>query len=254
MMNLLRSEWIKLRTVTMNWVLAIIAIVFPLAVTLITAGVNGDQSDFSARTLLELISGSSFVSVLLLGTIAVSSITSEFGFGTIRPTFAAVPRRGAVIVAKGVVAVFSAMGIQSIVVTIGVIGGKALADSRGASIDMDSESTLYPVLIGIVLLAGLAALFGYGIGMLIRNTPASIAVFILWPLLAEGLIGGLLFVITRSSSVPEWMPFRAGFRLAAVSIGSSDSGPTRVVAGIYFGGVSLALASLGAWMVNRRDA
>jgi len=254
MINVLRSEWIKLRTITMNWVLGIIAIVFPLAVTLITAGVNGDQSDFDARTLMELLSGTTFVSALLLGTIASSSITGEFGFGTIRPTFAAIPRRLQVIIAKGIVAVGSAMVMQSIVLVIGVLGGKALASGRGATIDLDNEPTFWPMIAGIIVLAGIASLFAYGIGMIIRNTPASIAVFILWPLLAEGLIGGLLFVITRAHSVPEWMPFRAGFRLAAVSIGTFDAGPTRLVAGLYFGGVSLALAAFGAWMVNRRDA
>ena len=30
MINTVKSEWIKLRTVTMNWVLTIIAIVFPI--------------------------------------------------------------------------------------------------------------------------------------------------------------------------------------------------------------------------------
>lgn len=40
MINLLHAEWIKLRTVTMNWVLGIIAGAFPLAVTLLTAYFN----------------------------------------------------------------------------------------------------------------------------------------------------------------------------------------------------------------------
>ena len=57
MINLLRSEWIKLRTVRMNWVLAIIAIGFPLVVTLLTAFFEGDKDGFKSRDLVSTLTG-----------------------------------------------------------------------------------------------------------------------------------------------------------------------------------------------------
>ena len=252
MINLLRAEWIKLHTVAMNLVLGIIAVVFPLLVTLITAGVNGDKTTFDTRNLIDLLVGSSFVTVLLAGVIAAAAITSEFGFGTIRPAFAATPRRTRVLIAKGIMVVFAAIVIEAVVVVVGLVAGTSLATSQGATIDLGTVPTAVPALVGVVVLAGLAALVGYGLGMLVRSTPVAVVVFILWPLLAEALVGALLAVITGSDTVINWLPFQSGFRMALVNV--DEIGPTRLVSGFYFGGVGAVLAVFGAWMVNRRDA
>ena len=42
---------------------------------------------------------------MLLGVIGAATVTGEFGFGTIRPTFAATPRRTTVLVAKALVTI-----------------------------------------------------------------------------------------------------------------------------------------------------
>ena len=160
MINVLRSEWIKLRTVRMNWILGILAFAFPLIITLLTAFFSGDDSDFDARSLLEVLTGTSVVSSLLLGVIAAASITGEFGFGTIRPTFAAVPRRMRVIIGKGIVAGAFAMTVMAIVVLIGVFVGRPLAEGQGATIDFGRYSDSVPALLGTVLLACLMSLAG----------------------------------------------------------------------------------------------
>lgn len=253
MINVLRSEWIKLRTVRMNWVLGTIALAFPLLVTLLTAYFGGDDEGVDAKSLVELLTGTAVVSTLLCGVIAAASITSEFGFGTIRPTFAAVPRRLRVIVAKGVVVCLAAMVLLAIIVLIGIFVGRPLAEGQGAIIDFDVYPGTVPALFGTVLLAGLMSLAGYGLGMLTRSTPAAISILIVWPLIAEGLIGSLIGVITGWGNVVGWMPFQAGIRLVFVELNDFD-GPTRIVSGLYFGGVALLLVAIGAWAVNRRDA
>ncbi len=252
MINVLRSEWIKLRTVRMNWILGIIAFAFPLIVTLLTAFFSGDEYDFTARSLLEVMSGTAVVSALLCGVIAAASITSEFGFGTIRPTFAAVPRRMRVIVGKGIVACAAAMVLLTVVLLIGILVGRALAEGQGATIDFDRYPSTGPALLGCVLLAGLMSLAGYGLGMITRSTPAAISILIVWPLIAEALIGGLIGVISGWDDVQLWMPFNAGFRI--VFLDQDFPGPSRFIAGLYFGGVAALLAAIGAVAVNRRDA
>lgn len=252
MIRLLHAEWIKLRTVTMNWVLTTIALAFPLVVTLLTAFFRGDDSDFSTRQLVEVATGSSFVTVLLLGVVAAAGITGEFGFGTIRPTFAATPRRPRVMVAKGVVAVVLAVVVQAVVVLVAVGVGGVISDARGYTTNLGDVPTAVPALTGAVALAGLMALAGFGLGMVVRSTPAAVAVLILWPLMAEALVGGLLGLLLDSENVANWLPFRAGFNLPAVEV--FGDGPSRLVSGLYFGGVALALALLGGWLVNRRDA
>lgn len=250
MSGLLRAEWIKLRTVTMNWVLTIIALGFPLTITLLTAFFRGDDNDFDTRQLLETVSGTAFIPVLLLGVIAAASITGEFGFGTIRPTFTATPRRARVMLAKAIVLVTFSVSLVAFTTAVGTFGGRAVAKARGMWLNLGDEPTAYPMLAGLVLLGGMMALAGLGIGMLIRNTPAAIAVFILWPLMIEALLGGLLSLVF-GEEVFGWMPFRAGFQLGALEL---FDGPSRLVSGLYFLGVAVGLCLLGTWSVNRRDA
>ncbi|MBI4935824.1 MAG: ABC transporter permease [Actinobacteria bacterium] len=252
MINLLRAESIKLRTVTMNWVLGTIAIAFPLVVTLITAFVRGDDNDFTTDLLLEVLTGTSFITVLLVAVVAAASITSEFGFGTIRPTFAATPRRLRVITAKALVLVEFGLSVQLGVVLVGVLAGTAIAEGRGSTIDLADSPNAVPALVGTVVLAAIVSLIGLGVGLILRSTPAAVALLILWPLMAEGLIGGLLGLVFDSEEPARWMPFRAGFRIAQLNI--IDDGPSRLMSGVYFGAVSLAMVALGSWLVNRRDA
>ncbi|CAN0195906.1 unnamed protein product, partial [Phaeothamnion confervicola] len=99
MTPIINAEWIKLRTVRMNWVLGIIAVAFPLIVSVLTCSLI-DVDDLGARDIVDLVVNSSIVSALLLGVIGAVSIAGEFGHGTIRPTFAATPKRWRVFTAK----------------------------------------------------------------------------------------------------------------------------------------------------------
>lgn len=253
MINLLRAEWIKLRTIRMNWVLGIIALAFPLVVTLITAAVTGDDYDDAVRKIIDVLTGTSIVSALLGGVMAVSTITGEFGFGTIRTTFAATPRRGRVLAAKVVVVVGVVTILQTIVMAVGAFGGAALSRSQGATIDWADQPNALPACIGAVVLAALITLLGFGLGALLRSTPFATTMLMLWPLLAESLIGALLINVFKNESILNWLPFRAGFRLATADLYSFE-GPSRVTSGLYFGAVALVVTIVGTITVQRRDA
>lgn len=251
MINVLRSEWIKLRTVRMNYVLAIIAVAFPVIVVVLTA-VFADPDGYDARDLVNVVTGTSVVTGLLLGVIGAAGITGEFGFGTIRPTFAATPQRLRVVVAKGAVVVLATTALATVVQLVGWFAGSAIARGRGATIDLAEVPTAVPAMVGAVVLTALMSLAGYGFGLITRSTPVAVSILIVWPLIAEGLVGGLLGLATDNDDIPRWMPFQAGIRLALVEL--VDDGPSRLMAGGYFGAVALLLVALGAWAVNRRDA
>ena len=73
--GVVRAEWIKLRTVRMNAVLAIIAIAFPLVITVLTA-VLIDSDEMNARDLIGLVTGTSVITGMLLGVIGASWASS----------------------------------------------------------------------------------------------------------------------------------------------------------------------------------
>jgi len=143
--------------------------------------------------------------------------------------------------------------LVAMVMVIGVGAGRPIAEGQGANIDFGDVPTAVPALVGTVVLAGLMSLAGYGLGLITRSTPAAISILIVWPLIAEGLIGNLIGVITGWENVGSWMPFQSGIRLVFLDSGGID-GPSRLMAGFYFGGVAALLAVVGAIFVNRRDA
>ena len=85
MIALIRSEWIKLRTVRSNITMSCFAVALPLLITLLTTAFIGIDS-VDDQTVSAVLSGSGSLSVLLFGIIGVLAITQEYSQGTIRLT------------------------------------------------------------------------------------------------------------------------------------------------------------------------
>jgi ABC-2 type transport system permease protein len=249
----LRSEWIKLRTIRMNWVLLIIAVAFPLIIVVLVTALQNVR-DLTAENTIGGITGTSVVTAMLLGVIGASTITGEFGFGTIRVTLAAIPRRMVVLVAKAIVTVITAVVVEALVVVIGYTAASAIASSRDVPFGLDDSPSGIAPMVGVVAFSAIVALLGYGLGLLIRNTPTAIAVLILWPLVAEGIIGAVLRAAGIESAF-KWMPYQSGINMGNPTLGD-DGGDNlgRVASGLYFFGVTALVAGIGAFFTQRRDA
>jgi ABC-2 type transport system permease protein len=252
MINTLRSEWIKLRTVRMNAVLAIIAIAFPFVITVLTALLI-DPDEMDARDLVGLVTGTSVITGMLLGVIGASAITGEFGFNTIRPTFAATPKRSRVLVAKAILTLSVGIVVEAAMVALCYGVGSVILNSRDGDVSWADAGSARSALVGIVLFAGIVSVLGFGLGMLIRSTPAAVAVLILWPLVAEGLIGALLAVAGVDHPF-KWLPYNAGINLGNPDAGTSADSLGQVAGGLYFFAVCLVVAAAGAWSTITRDA
>jgi ABC-2 type transport system permease protein len=245
MIAAIRSEWIKLTTITVTWLLAIAALAFPLIVSFLTA-LFADE--VTGETLAGVVSGTTVVSGMLLGVIASVSITSEFGNQTIRPTFAAMPDRWRPLLAKPIVQCGLAAALTTVVVLVGWFGGRVIAGDD-ASRDLEGTGA---ALLGVVLLSIGLTLLGYGLGLLMRNTAAAICVLLLWPLIAEGLVAGLLSA-AGAESAAKWLPYSAGISMAIVDVGDEDT-LGRVGGGLWFFAWVLVIFVLGLLSAKRRDA
>lgn len=256
MINTVRAEFIKIRTVMVHWVLTTIAVVFPIVVTtLVAIFVEADGGDaFDSESLAVLIGGLSVVSAMLLGAMSVISVTSEYGHSTIRPTYAATPNRTRVIVAK-VLTNSAVIGvIATVIVTVSWLIGSLVLSGRDQDVSLGDDGVL-GALISIVVLAVIVSWFGFALGVLIRNSPATVTIFLLWPLLIENLIGLVLSLIGLESAT-KWLPYSAGIS-ATVSDDESDFDTDilgRPNGLIYFAVVALVLVLLGTWSDSRRDA
>lgn len=252
MINTLRAEFIKLRTILAHWVLAIIAFAFPIVVvTLVAIFANWDFG-VDSDEISGLIVGLTVVSAMLLGAMSAISLTSDYGHNTIRPTYAATPKRLRVIGAKVVVNSVVVTVITTIAVFVAWFVGSTILSTRDLPISLGDDGVLAS-LISVVVLAASVALFAMGLGLIIRNSPATVTILLLWPLLIEGLVGLVLSLIGWDNAT-RWMPYNAAINAAA---GSSDSGVDtlgRPMGLVYFAAVSAALIVIGVVLDQRRDA
>lgn len=251
MTEILRSEWIKLRSVRLTVVLVLIGFAFPLVVVVLTS-LLADADGWSASDIATLVTGTSVVTGLMLGVVGAAGVTSEYGFGTIRVTFAATPRRSRVVVGKAVVTVVLAAAVQLLVVATSFPVGALVFESRGAPVDFaDQLGEVMPALVGVVVFAAILSLLGLAVGLVVRATPAAVALLVLWPLIIENIIGALLLAAGFDGAL-DWLPYSAGFRLAAVDLGDQSLG--RVLGGVYFAGWTVVVLVVGSVLANRRDA
>lgn len=249
MIFLIRSEWLKLRTVRSNITMACFAVILPLAITLLTTAFIGIDSVDDA-TVSAVLLGSGSLSVLLFGIIGVLAITQEYSQGTIRLTLAANPRRIRAYVAKGIVLAIFSGGLTAFIILVGNTAGQAILDSRGA-VGKFSNGDMGQAYLALIALSVVVSLLGAAIGTLTRNPPSAVTILVLWPLLLESLIGGLLSVAI-SESIFKWMPFQTGLNSLRLEDSDMDFGRWGSVGyfGLWIFGVSLfALARF-----KRRDA
>jgi ABC-2 type transport system permease protein len=199
-----------------------------------------------------LIASVGVVSAMLLGAMSVVSVTAEHAHGTIRPTYAATPDRLRVTLAKLSTNSFVALVVAALTVMLSWVISSTILDSRDQPVAIGDDGVL-ATLVSMVALTVVVTWFALGLGLVIRNSPATVTLFLLWPLLIESLVG-LVLTLVGWEGAPKWLPYGAGISAA---VGEGDGGTEtlgRPNGLIYFGVVTLAIVALGAWSDNRRDA
>ncbi|CAB4880637.1 unannotated protein [freshwater metagenome] len=249
MIDLVRSEWIKLHTVRVNYVLGIIGAAFPLIVVVLVAALSGEPELRFGNDLVRIVIDTMVISAILFGVIGALNLTSEYSHGTIRTTFAAVPQRATLLLVKAGVSLAATTIFATIVMIVTYGIGAIILSGRNAQLSIDGNGRT--ALIGIVILCGMLSLFGYGLGLIIRNSAATVAVFILWPLLLENIVRGVLSASGVHNPTP-WLPYQSAFAMASSELGPGD--PSRLHGGLYLGAVVVVIIAIGIVVNERRDA
>lgn len=259
---LLMSEWRKVTTTKMLWVLALIGIAYScintVTLTLLATdmfpGMPASEGgsmllDPAYITTLLAQVGSAATFVLILGIIAV---TGEYRHMTITSTFLSTPRRGRVLTAK--MALYGVLGAIVALVTMAavtVVLTLALLSADHAPITASSVAT---VAIGALIGFTLYAVLGVSLGALIRSQIAAIILALVWVLLLEALVG-LAF-----PSAAKWLPGGALSSVMDVSLQADMAGQFASADRLpAWGGAlvllaySVVLALLALRMTLRRD-
>jgi len=251
--QVIRSEWIKLRSVRSTWlVLAATALGIAATGLLVSyaTGAHWSAASASARADFSPINQDLIgvnLAELLVGVLGVLAATGEYSSGMIRATLAAVPRRLPVLAAKAGVlaAVTFAVCLATVLVTF--TGGQALLGAHGISLAHPAAAR---AVAGAALYLTVVAVAGVGLGFLIRSTAGGIATLIgvlfVLPVLMSALPG------TGSQAVERYLPSMAGRAIFIQNAGRAMLSPwTGFAIFLLYATVVLAAAALA---LRRRDA
>jgi len=221
--RLLRSEWIKLRSIRSTWwcYAILVAVTVGLATLLGSAvGVPGpdDPTDALYGGFVSINTASVSLTALVVGVLGVLIITGEYGTGQVRSTFTADPRRTGVILAKATVLAVTTFVVSIVSTWIGVLLSAALQSAKGADIVIGDPSVFLPIL-GSSVYVTLLALLAYGIGLLLRSSAGGIAVTVGILLVLPIVLSGIGNIMAQQwvLDIAKFLPDSAGGQLYSYS-------------------------------------
>ena len=190
--GILRSEFLKFRSVISSWVLAVVTVVLMVLMAMAMAAFanslaqpeqnpagSGDAGRVSISAqdfALQAPGGGTQFAYLILGSLAIVLISGEFGTKSIISTFSAAPRRASVYLAKLVV-----VSVVSILVAVvSAVLGWALAQmilKEELRYSLFREEVLFHIL-AIAFIFMVTSWMALGLGALLRNNAGAIVLYV----------------------------------------------------------------------------
>jgi len=253
-LDLLGSEWTKFRSVRSTFWALLVATVTPVAVSAVVAvafahtpksGGTGSKPP-SDPLLPEVISLE--YAVIAVAVLGVLAFTAEYSTGLIRVTFAAAPRRRAVLAAKAAVlaAVTLTAGEAVAFASFGLDQAVLAGHRQGVSLG-------HPGVPGAVLCAGLllcvCTLLGLALGVLTRHTAGGIAATV-----AVIVVPGIVALLPSpwSGRIGRFTLLEAAGQVTALHPAADLFSPAwSLLVLLAWPGIALAAAAV---LITRRDA
>lgn len=275
----LRSEWRKLRSVRSTWISLIIIVVAGLGFAALFSALlannwkHSSPVDRAQFDPVRISQAGSFISQIVVGVLGALIVTSEYANGSIRTTFAALPRRSTVVAAKAIVAgvvllvITEITAFASFFVSQAVLlasGGRQLP--AGASLLAQVKAGAIPVLsitapgVPMALLRTglyltLMGILAVGLGFLLRNTTGTISLYVVVLLVVPILIQ--LLPSSIREPIQPYLPSNLGVAMETVGSKKTDFAGTLLDAWVATGVIvayAAAILAAGAALLNRRDA
>lgn len=191
--SVVRSEWTKLRTVRSTWWCAAVYVLTVAAAGWLAAATT-DRAASAGDALSAALTGFGFGQLVLV-VLGVLAAGSEFGTGMALASFAAVPRRTRLLVAKTVVVAAVGAVLTAVLGVVCAVAARTLTAVPGG-VDLAAPSVLRPLAVQTAA-AVLVTVFGVALGALLRSTAGGVGVgialvLVLPPVLAlaGGRVGG----------------------------------------------------------------
>lgn len=211
--RVLNSEFIKFRTLLSTLILLASTALVMVGFGALSAWGTGQFAEQAARdpeaaaaiaaqggdiAVTIPTSGIAFAQ-LILGSLGVLLMSSEFTTGMARSTFAAVPKRLSPFLAKLIVVMVSAFLLTAVSTFIAGLVSLPIVDNYDLKLDLSSSQSVKLLLVNSIYVAAVAAI-GMALGTIVRNSAGGImslvGLFFVAPI-AFQLIPGDFFVEAR---------------------------------------------------------
>ena len=221
-MNLLKSEWRKLVYVRAHWGLLIAATfisALSVAVTPFILDTQGELFGFGLEEQQAVDSVyangiSGYIFVIILG---IMLMAGEFRHGTAVATFLAAPKRGAVVLAKLVVAAIGGVLLMLVSSVLSFAAGYFALLSFPEAAE-PSEGLFVNTLVASVVAGAVLAIVGVALGTLVRNQMLAIVGALVYLFVVDPLLLALL------PEAGKWLPSGLITAMLALDIQAPELG------------------------------
>jgi ABC-2 type transport system permease protein len=249
MIRLLRAEFRKVRT-TQVWFWLLLGVI-AVSALLVVAGLAPSDNVQSAADVPDLFASSSTAYIVVF-TLGVLGVTTEFRYQTITATLLITPSRWAIVTAKMIT--YAVLGVVYALVAVVTQLVVAVPWLSAKNIDVDyTSSDVVHAIVGVFAVVALFGIVGLGVGALMRNQIVAVVVGIIFLLVLQNI----LLVITKVRNAWPYTPNGASQAIL------HTTGSTEVTDGVHLlsaaGGVVVLLlwafipAILGAAITMNRD-
>lgn len=261
-LRILSSEWIKFTTLRSTWILLATTIVVMIGIGLLGGwGIGSAMEEIKASgqdpATVGLDPGMLYgtplfgldFGQLIIGSLGVLMIASEYSTGMIRSTMTAVPTRLPAFLGKAlVVAVVAALvGIVSSFATYFLL--QPILAQYEAGFELGVENLTQSMLLAGVYLA-LASVMALGLGALLRNSAGAIVTLVALFLVLPTVLGFIQFDWVQDGVIP-FLPGNAGHQMLLLQ--TPEDTLTQTQGGLVLGAWAAGLLALGAASLKARD-
>lgn len=254
----LKAEWTKLRSVRSTWIVIALALLLCIGFSAATALISGlTHDDWNAEVaeafdpVLSSNSGLLFGGILLV-TLGVTAVTSEYSTGMIRTTFMSNPRRTQVLAAKAAVVGLIGLAVTAITVPGMFLVSQPIFGHYGLETASITDGETFRTLLTIVLTQGLIyTLIPFAFGWLLRGTASAITVslgFMWLPLMLGPILPDWV-----KQNVVAYLPDVAANSLAGFIESDAPQYLSQTPAIIVIAAWLIGFILASALVLNRRD-
>jgi ABC-2 type transport system permease protein len=177
LLDVIHSEWTKLRTLRSTWWSAIAAVVIAVGLGALICLGNSTHGSTRPDDPASLSLAGMFLAQVAFAIVGVLAMSGEYSTGMIRTTLAAVPKRGYVLAAKTIVLGVAAFVLVTATAFAAFFVGQSILSRAHFNIGIGAPGVLR-VIIGAGLYTTVLILIALALATILRNTAGTITAVI----------------------------------------------------------------------------